>query len=187
MSCSVEWQEQASTSWSFCSLCFGSWKQVCVFCQCECRLGFKPTIDHPALSKSETSIEKGGQERGFKLTILCFMLTMSGMGTIWNSPWQNSIPLQPAASRLFDRESKSMQSHKRICASAVMKTECWCDKSDPIRLLCWCSTQVGLFLLLDKTYGTRGDGKASTLMVDLSCTYPRYSANSCWNMPFTCS
>jgi hypothetical protein len=24
-------------------------------------LGFKPTIDHPALSKSETSIEKGGQ------------------------------------------------------------------------------------------------------------------------------
>jgi hypothetical protein len=26
-------------------------------------LGFKPTIDHPALSKSETAIEKGGQER----------------------------------------------------------------------------------------------------------------------------
>jgi hypothetical protein len=54
-------EEQASSGWSFCSLCFDSWKQMCVFCQCECRLGFKPTIDHPALSKSETSIEKGGQ------------------------------------------------------------------------------------------------------------------------------
>lgn len=46
-----------------------------------------------------------------------------------------------------------MQSHKRICTGAVMKTECQCDKFDAISLLCWCSTQVGLFFIAGQDLG----------------------------------
>jgi len=46
-----------------------------------------------------------------------------------------------------------MQSHKRICTGAVMKTECQCDKFDAIRLLCWCSTKVGLFFIAGQDLG----------------------------------